>query len=145
MPHNADFPVVEFAFPGPLRDRLVAAILCGAKTSTTSILAEYSMENEPLPVVGNRQIVVDSNDSPVAIIETVAVSTVRLADVDIEHARDEGEGFGSVASWRAAHENFWHSAEMRQFLNDPSFTTDDDTRVVLERFRLIQMLGRANR
>ena len=103
------------------------------------------MEDEPLPVVGNRQLVVDSNDSPVAIIETVAVSTVRLADVDIEHARDEGEGFDFVASWRAAHENFWHSAGMRQFLNDPAFTTDDDTRVVLERFRLIQMLGRAKR
>lgn len=25
-----ELPVVEFAFPGPLRDRLVAAILAGA-------------------------------------------------------------------------------------------------------------------
>src|ERR1700680_52842 len=29
-----DLPVAEFAFPGPLRDRLVAAIVAGAKTTT---------------------------------------------------------------------------------------------------------------
>lgn len=31
-----DLPKAEFAFPGPLRDQLVAAILDGTKTSTTS-------------------------------------------------------------------------------------------------------------
>jgi uncharacterized protein YhfF len=66
---------------------------------------------------------------------------VRLADVDLEHARDEGEGFDSVGAWRTAHEKFWHSPEMRHDLNDPAFTTDDDTRVVLERFRLVRVLG----
>jgi hypothetical protein len=33
-----ELPTVEFAFPGPLRDRLVAAILDGTKTSTTGLL-----------------------------------------------------------------------------------------------------------
>ncbi|MDR3081890.1 MAG: RNA-binding protein, partial [Streptomyces sp.] len=39
--YPASLPRAEFAFPGLLRDRLVAAILCGAKTSTTGLLAEY--------------------------------------------------------------------------------------------------------
>jgi len=141
MPNHGEFPVAEFSFPGPLRDRLVAAILRGTKTSTSSLLLEYSIQDEPLPVVGNKQTVVDSSNSPVAIIETVAVEIVRLADVGLEHARDEGEGYVSVADWRSAHEGFWQSAEMRASLNDPDFAIDDDTRVVLERFGVIQALA----
>ena len=44
-----DLPVAEFAFPGPLRDQLVAAILDGSKTTTTGLLVEYEREAEPLP------------------------------------------------------------------------------------------------
>jgi hypothetical protein len=44
-----DLPIAEFAFPGPLRDQLVAAILAGEKTTTTGLVAEYEREGEPLP------------------------------------------------------------------------------------------------
>ena len=64
---------------------------------------------------------------------------MRLADVDLDHALAEGEGFTSVAEWRAAHEQFWHSAEMRQALDDPAFTVGDDTLVLGSEFRLIQV------
>lgn len=134
-----DLPVVEFAFPGPLRDQLVAAILAGEKTTTTGLVVEYEHENEPLPVPGLHQVVVDSDGSPGAVIETTAVRAMRLADVDLDHALAEGEGFTSVAEWRAAHEQFWHSAEMRQALGDPAFPVGDDTFVVGSEFRLIQV------
>jgi hypothetical protein len=39
---------------------------------------------------------------------------------------------------RAGHETFWHSPEVRAELGDPGFTVNDDTRVVLERFRLVR-------
>jgi uncharacterized protein YhfF len=42
-------PAAQFGFPGEMRDRLVRAILDGAKTATASLLVEY--EREPLPVV----------------------------------------------------------------------------------------------
>ena len=87
----------------------------------------------------------DSHNSAVAIIQTVAVDIIRLADVSIEHARAEGEGFVSVAAWRTVHEAFWHSTELRAHLMDPTFTVDDDTLVVLERFQVIQSLGNAAR
>jgi uncharacterized protein YhfF len=122
-----DLPVAEFAFPGPLRDQLVAAILAGAKTTTTGLVADYEHENEPLPGPGLRQAVVDSAGRPVAVIETTAVRVIRLADVDLDHALGEGEGYTSVAEWRAGHEQFWHSAELRQALGDPGFTVGDDT------------------
>jgi len=135
-----DLPRSEFAFPGPLRDRLVGAILDGSKTSTTSMAVEYELENESFPHLGARQVVVDSAEKAVAVIETTDVDHVRLADVPLEHACDEGEGYSSVAAWRAGHERFWHSEEMRNFLGDPSFAVNGDTMVVLERFRVTKLL-----
>jgi uncharacterized protein YhfF len=132
-----DLPVAEFAFPGPLRDQLVAAIVAGDKTTTSGLVADYEHEGELLPQAGLRQMVVDSAGKPVAVIETTAVRVIRLADVDVAHALGEGEGYGSVAEWRAGHERFWHSAEMRGALGDPEITVDDDTLVVAQTFRLI--------
>ena len=38
---SEDLPVAEFAFPGPLRDQLVAAIVAGTKTTTSRLVADY--------------------------------------------------------------------------------------------------------
>jgi uncharacterized protein YhfF len=81
---------------------------------------------------------VPPEDLPVAVIEATAVRVVRLGDVDLAHALGEGEGYASVAEWRAGHQRFWHSAEMRAALGDPDFTVDDDTLVVAQAFRLIR-------
>jgi len=135
---SQDLPVAQFAFPGPLRDQLVAAILAGAKTTTSGLVMGYEREQEPLPHPGLRQVVVDSAGKPVAVIETTAVRVVRLADVDLAHALGEGEGYTSVAEWRAGHEEFWHSADMRAELDDPEFTVDDDTLVMAQTFRLAE-------
>ena len=136
-----DLPTIEFAFPGPLRDRLVAAVLSGAKTSTTGLLVGWEREKEPLPVAGQRRAVLDSADRRVAVIELTEVRVLRLAEVDLRHVLDEGEGDESVAQWRAGHERFWHTAEVRAELGDPAFTVDDETLVVAQRFRLVQSGG----
>lgn len=128
------------AFPGPLRDRLVAAVLAGAKVSTTGLLAEYEAEKEELPPVGERSALIDSDGREIAVLEVTEVRVLRLGDVDLQHAIDEGEGDRSVAEWRAGHEKFWHSKEMREALGDPEFTVDDDTMVVAERFRVVELL-----
>ncbi|TVZ05741.1 aminotransferase class III-fold pyridoxal phosphate-dependent enzyme [Trebonia kvetii] len=129
--------VMELGFPGPLRDLLVAAVLDGTKTTTTGLLADYEREGEPLPRPGDRDVVIDSAGEPVGVIETLAVRVVRVGDVDLAHAIGEGEGYESVAEWRAGHEEFWHSAEMREALGDPAFTVDDDTEAVAIEFRLL--------
>ena len=137
MTHE-ELPTAEFAFPGPLRDRLVAAILAGDKTTTTSLAAGYEIDGEPLPRPGERAAVLDSAGRRVAVIETTAVRVLRLADVDLAHALAEGEGDTSVAQWRAGHERFWHSAEVREEMGDPRFTVNDDTLVVAQAFRLVE-------
>jgi uncharacterized protein YhfF len=136
-----DLPVAEFAFPGPLRDRLVAAILSGVKTSTSSLMLGYERGIEPLPGVGQLSAVLDSAGRRVAVIEVTEVQVVRLADVDLQHALDEGEGYESVEQWRSGHERFWHSAEVRAEMGDPDFTVNDDTLVMAERFRLVAAAG----
>lgn|SRR5690606_24700681 len=135
MPEASDLPVSEYAFPGPLRDQLVAAILSGEKTSTTSLVADYEREGEALPQVGDRAVVIDSAGEPVCIEEITEVRVVRLGDVDLAHAVAEGEGFTTVAAWRAGHEEFWQSPEFRAEMGDPDFSVDDETLAVLVRFR----------
>jgi uncharacterized protein YhfF len=136
----ADLPVTRFAFPGPLRDRLVAAVLDGTKTATTGLVQDYELDEEPLPVVGARSAVVDSAGHQVAVIEVTEVRVTRLGDVDLDHARDEGEGYGSVAAWRAGHEEYWHGTDYRSWLGSPGFVVDDDTPALLKRFRLVERL-----
>ncbi|MEU3937326.1 ASCH domain-containing protein [Streptomyces sp. NPDC029044] len=133
----ASMPRAEFAFPGALRDQLVAAILDGSKTSTTGLVVDYEHEGEPIPEAGDRSVVVDSDGRPVAVVEVTGVRVVPLAEVDLAHVVDEGEGHRSVAEWREGHERFWHGEDVRAALEDPHFTVDDTTPVVLERFRLV--------
>jgi uncharacterized protein YhfF len=134
--------IAEFGSPGALRDRLVAAILTGEKTATTGLLVEWELDSEPLPKVGERLLVVDSCQLPVAVVELEDVRVVRLADVDIVTARAEGEGFVRVEEWRLAHEAFWngYADDLRARLGDRSWRLVDDTPVVVERFRLVERL-----
>lgn len=138
MPNREALKPFLLAFPGPLRDQLVAAVLEGRKVSTTGLLVEYQVEKEEPPPVGERSALIDSDGREVAVLEITEVRVLRLGDVDLPHVLDEGEGDTSVAGWRAGHERFWHSDEMRDALGDPEFTVDDDTMVVAERFRVVE-------
>jgi uncharacterized protein YhfF len=132
----------ELAGPGPLRDRLVAAVLAGEKVATSSLLAQYEEAGESLPMPGQQWLMVNSSGEKVAVVETVEVSTIRLGDADERLARDEGEGFRSVAEWREAHEGFWRADVLPQLRRPP--VLDDDTAIVVERFRLLdESPGRA--
>jgi uncharacterized protein YhfF len=122
--------VAEFGFARtPLRRRLVDLILRGEKTAGAALLVDFESEGEELPTIGERSVLLDYEDEPVGVIETTEVQVVRAADVDEQFARDEGEGFESVADWREAHERFFEA-----------YPFDDDTQVVCERFKLVRTL-----
>jgi uncharacterized protein YhfF len=109
----------------------VAAVLRGEKTATAALAIEYAPHtDEPMPVAGERWLLVDYDDQPVAVVETTEVRIMPAGQIDLQFARDEGEGFETVADWRAAHERFWSGHEIT-----------DDTLVVAERFRLVDRLG----
>ena len=133
----------EFGFAGtPLREQLVAAVLRGDKTATAGLLVDYERDGEPLPKAGERYVVVDNEGRDVAVIEITDVNVCRIGDTDEQFARDEGEGFESVAAWREAHDRYWRSYadEIRAYLGDPDWDVSDDTLYVAERFRLVELL-----
>jgi uncharacterized protein YhfF len=132
--------VCEFGFPGPLRDRLVAAVLRGEKTATSALMVEWEEEGEALPQVGDCETVVDSDGRPVAVIELVAVKVIRLGDAELRLALDEGEGFHSVAEWRDDHERFWNDEVRPELRDGAALQLDDDTQVVAQWFRLVERL-----
>ena len=134
-------PDAEFGFPRTdLRRRLVAAILRGEKTSTSSLLSEYEQDGEPLPEVGQRFRLIDEHNQAVGVIETTEVRVTTIGEVDLAFALEEGEGFASVAEWREAHVAFWlsYADVTRAWLKDPGWQPSDDTKIVCERFRLVE-------
>ena len=124
------FVLGEYGLPGPLRDELVAAILAGAKTATSSLHAAYG--DEPLPRVGEGEILLDSAGAPVAVLRTTDVELRAFGDIDADFARAEGEGFTDVAAWRAAHADFWREHPL-----------SDASLVVAQRIALVAVLGQS--
>ncbi|MFE2547758.1 ASCH domain-containing protein [Streptomyces sp. NPDC059355] len=111
-----------------------------ARFNSFAATAAATVVGDPLPVVSERMAVMDSAERPVAVLEVTGVRVLPLAEVDLAHALDEGEGYRSVAEWRAAHERYWHGPQIREVLGDPEFTVADDTPVVAERFRVVEIL-----
>src|SRR5437870_1296110 len=57
----------ELGAAGPMRDTLVASVLRGEKTVTSSLLVQYEEAGETVPNVG-RNVLVNSDEQPVALI-----------------------------------------------------------------------------
>ena len=131
-----------FAFPGPVRDKLTQLALAGTKTTTAGLYVEVELGDDAIAIPGTREVLLDSDEQPVAVIETIDYRVVRLADVDDRHAIDEGEGYANAHEFRVAHERFWNAyiEELRDRLGDPAFRIDDDTLVGLQRFRIVERL-----
>jgi len=91
---------------GGLGDRLLAAVLRGEKTATSSLAVEY-LSGERLPRVGERLHLMDHAGQVRGVVETTRVTITPLHLVDDQVARDEGEGFAEAADWRQAHAAFW--------------------------------------
>jgi uncharacterized protein YhfF/RimJ/RimL family protein N-acetyltransferase len=113
-------------------DELAALVLSGRKRATTSALASYELEGDPLPQVGDLSVIAYWDGRACCVIRTVAVDVVAFAAVGEDFAAAEGEGDKSLAYWRAAHV----AAFGREFAGTGR-TLDGDTLVVCERFELV--------
>jgi uncharacterized protein YhfF len=123
------YPPLGLAHPRTeLRRQLVAAVLAGEKTATAGLWSEYEAEGESVPNAGDRLVLHDFNDLPVAIVEVTHAERLPAAEIDVQFARDEGEGFESVDDWRAAHELFFEQP------------IEPTTEIVAVRFRVVERL-----
>lgn len=132
-----DLPVIELASPGPLRDSGVAAILAGRKTAITGLMQIHEHAGEPVPLPGQRFVVVDSAGEPAAVIMMTEVRVLPISEVGDEYAHAEGRGYADAADWRRAHEEFFRSEPVARFLGAVP-RIGDDTLVVTLRFRLVR-------
>jgi len=125
---------------GGLGDRLLAAVLRGEKTATSSLAFEY-LSGDPLPRVGERLALVDHGGRRHGTVETTRVRIIPLDEVGDDVAHDEGEGFPDAAAWRRAHEAFWEetSALIRAEAGDPTWSLRASEPVVVEWFRLLDV------
>jgi len=87
-----------------LEERLAALVIAGRKRAT---VWDGREEN---PTVPGMAWAVMAGGRAVAVIETVSVGRRRFSAIDAEFAATEGEGDGSLAFWRAAHEAYFRKA-----------------------------------
>lgn len=94
-------------------------------------------DHELFPSPDRRTVLVNSDDQTVTVLRYASVSVTRPGLVALQHVLNEGnegEGYKKLAEWREAHESFWTPENMRQALDDPNFTVDEQTLVVLKTF-----------
>jgi uncharacterized protein YhfF len=125
----SELPPFELGYPRTeLRRKLVEAVLRGKKTSTTGLLEEYEAEGEQVDRVGDRYALHGYDDEAVAVVEVTESRVLPAREIDLEFARDEGEGFETVEDWRLAHERFFGRP------------IEPETQVVAVRFRVVERL-----
>ena len=124
-------PAWSFGSDPAQADRLLALVLDGTKTATASAREDYDLDEEPLPEAGAMGILLDSQGRPRALVSVTEVTVVPFDEVDEEHARAEGEGDRTLASWRTDHEAFFRAQDPR----GRGFRLDMP--VVLERFEVL--------
>lgn len=122
-------PAWSFGSTPEQADELLGLVLDGTKTATSSARADYDDEEEPLPEPGMLGIVLDGAGHPRALVVTTEAQVVPFDQVDADHAREEGEGDGSLEHWREVHE--------RVFTEGAAGGFQTDMLVVLERFRVL--------
>ncbi len=122
-------PAWAFGATPEQSDEVLSLVLDGTRTATATSHADYVKEGEELPAPGMLGIVLDGAGHPRALVATTGTRVVPFDEVDAEHARDEGEGDGSLEHWRAVHE--------RIFTEHAEGGFRPDMPVVLERFRVL--------
>ena len=116
-------------------DLLADLVLKGEKTATASAYDLYSLADEALPQEGTFNIILDSQDQAVCIVEITKVSVELFRQVSADHAFKEGEGDKSLAYWRQVHEDCF-----AEWLREAGMTFTPNSKVVLEEFRKVYPL-----
>ena len=116
----------------PSANELAELVLSGRKRATAALLWSHEVEGKRVPQPGDLSIVTDYVGNAKCVIETMRVDIVPFSEVTDEFARTEGEGDGSLAYWREAHEAFF-GRECKRIGREP----EPNMPVVCERFEVV--------
>lgn len=107
-------------------------VIEGKKQATTSARVLYTVEQDPLPFVGQLNMILNENREPMCITITTHVNVVPFNQVGYGHVINEGEGYTSIEQWRSEHYHYLKEACQYYGLD---FHEEED--VVLETFKCI--------
>lgn len=107
-------------------------VIRGIKTATASAHALYALDDEPLPQIGEYNVILNEDDLAVCITRTTNVSVIPFKEITEEQAAKEGEGDKSLAYWRNVHEAFFTKE-----LQEAGMTFTEDMLVVFEEFEVV--------
>ena len=96
-------PAWAFGADAAEADELLALVLSGRKTATSSALRDLEAAGEELPAPGSLSIILDGDGWPRALVRTTRVRVVPFGEVDVAHARAEGEGDRTLEHWQEVH------------------------------------------
>lgn len=113
-------------------DLLAELVVKGEKTATSSAYPLYEVENEDLPTVGKYDVILNSKDEAICIIQTLKVYVVPFGEVSAEHALKEGEGDKTIDFWREGHREFFTMC-----MNEVGKEFNEDMKVVCEEFAVV--------
>lgn len=113
-------------------NKLAKLVKDGIKTATASAYELYEIDKEPLPTVGDFNIILDSDKNAICITQTTKVYVCPFDKVSESHAYKEGEGDRSLDYWREVHEKF-----LKNEIQEYKLSFNDETPIVCEEFKVV--------
>lgn len=117
---------------GASPDKLASLVLSGKKTATTSALELYKGD-EPLPQIDAYDVVLNSKNQAVCVIQNDKVEIVNYLEVNEKHAYLEAEGDLSLEYWRSVHHKFFTNEYQLEGLE----FKEENAQMVLETFHVV--------
>lgn len=117
---------------GVFADELADLVISGKKTATTSSLDLYE-KDEPLPQLGAYDVVLDSKNQAICIIQNDNVEIKNYLDISDKHAYLEGEGDRSLEYWRNVHNDFF----VNEYQLEGLVFKEQNAKMVLENFHVV--------
>lgn len=131
---SADTPCYEcfyFCDNESAANELLALVLAGTKTATTSYRPSYVAQDQPLPEIGTLSMVTDFAGTPRCVIETKAVTCLPFDQMTFDICKREGEDT-CLETWQSNHRRFF-GQECQQV----GIPFDEHEDVVFEDFEVI--------
>lgn len=119
-------------------EELLSLIRQGRKRGGASLVWAHEADSEPIPSVGEIEIVVDHLNEPSVVTRITSVEVVPFNQVSAQFAAREGEGDGTLEYWRKAHWAFF-ARECERIGRVPSHTMP----VVCSSFDVVNVVPRA--
>jgi len=96
-----------FGDSATLSEELLSLVRAGRKRGGASLLWAHEADSDPVPKVGEIEVVVDHLNAPSLVTRITEVEVVPFNRVSAQFAAREGEGDCSLEYWREAHWAFF--------------------------------------